>query len=41
MRDKYTKILVPLDGSEQSKEALKEAVAVAKHDIFSFAPCKR
>ncbi len=35
MRDKYTKILVPLDGSEQSKEALKEAVAVAKRNMTS------
>ena len=32
MRDEYKKILVAVDGSDQSKEAIHEAVAIAKRN---------
>ena len=35
MRDEYKKILVAVDGSDQSKEAIHEAVAIAKRNKTS------
>ena len=35
MRDEYKKILVAADGSDQSKEAIHEAVAIAKRNKTS------